>query len=115
MQRVRRITDVPEVFYLPTETRVNAAKTLRQSSKTKPRRRLEIAGAQIELNEGLSPATSTGVLEKMADLVMLICAAIGSMAFGVLTAYGIFRIGFAMMRPRRTVVAVKVATQLVSE
>jgi len=46
---------------------------------------------------------------------MLICAAIGSMAFGVLTAYGIFRIGFAMMRPRRTVVAVKVATQLVSE
>lgn len=41
----------------------------------------------------------------MADLfnlVMLIGAAVGSMAFGVLAAYGIFRIGFAMMRsPKR--------------
>lgn len=39
----------------------------------------------------------------MADamnLTMLICATIGSMAFGVLTAYGIFRVGFAMMRPQ---------------
>ena len=53
----------------------------------------------------------------MADLIMimLICAAIGSMAFGVLTAYGIFRIGFAMMRPRRAVVPVKVTAQLASE
>jgi hypothetical protein len=54
----------------------------------------------------------------MADafnLVMLICAAIGSMAFGVLTAYGIFRVGFAMMRPRREVVPVKVSAQLASE
>ena len=54
----------------------------------------------------------------MADafnLVMLICAAIGSMAFGVLTAYGIFRIGFAMMRPRTTAVPVKVSAQLASE
>jgi hypothetical protein len=115
MQRARRITDVLEVFYLPTETRVNAAKTLRQSFKTKLRRTLEIAGAEIELNEGLSPATSTGVLEKMADLVMLICAAIGSMAFGVLTAYGIFRIGFAMMRPTREVLPVKVSAQLAPE
>jgi hypothetical protein len=43
--------------------------------------------------------------EPMADLlnlVMLVGAALGSMAFGVLAAYGIFRIGFAMMRsPRR--------------
>jgi hypothetical protein len=54
----------------------------------------------------------------MADgfnLVMLICAAIGSMAFGVLTAYGIFRVGFAMMRPRRSAVSVKVSPQLASE
>jgi hypothetical protein len=46
----------------------------------------------------------------MADLfnlVMLVCAAIGSMAFGVLGAYGIFRVGFAMMRPRRKDVPVK--------
>jgi hypothetical protein len=46
---------------------------------------------------------------------MLICAAIGSMAFGVLTAYGIFRIGFAMMRPKPSVVAVKVSPQLASD
>jgi hypothetical protein len=46
---------------------------------------------------------------------MLICAAIGSMAFGVLTAYGIFRIGFAMMRPRRAAVAVKVSARLAAD
>jgi hypothetical protein len=38
---------------------------------------------------------------------MLICGTIGSMAFGVLTAYGIFRVVFAMMRPRRQAVPVK--------
>ena len=40
----------------------------------------------------------------MADtlnLIMLICASLGSMAFGVLAAYGIFRVGFALMRPRQ--------------
>jgi hypothetical protein len=39
----------------------------------------------------------------MADLlnmVMLVCAAVGSMAFGVLAAYGIFRIGFGLMKPQ---------------
>jgi hypothetical protein len=46
----------------------------------------------------------------MADLfnlVMLVCAAIGSMAFGVLAAYGVFRVAFAMMRPRPKTVPVK--------
>jgi len=48
----------------------------------------------------------------MADLLnlfMLVCAAVGSMAFGVLLAYGIFRIAFGMMRPQshRPAVAVK--------
>ena len=42
----------------------------------------------------------------MTDLVMLICAAIGSMAFGVLLAYVIFRAVFALMRPRRKPVPV---------
>lgn len=49
----------------------------------------------------------------MADfinLMMLICAAVGSMAFGVLTAYGIFRVGFALMRPQGQPARVK-ATQ----
>ena len=42
--------------------------------------------------------------EKMADLLnllMLICASVGSLAFGVLAAYGIFRAAFALMRPQR--------------
>ena len=46
----------------------------------------------------------------MADLfnvVMLVCATIGSMAFGVLMAYGVFRMFFALMRPRRKPVPVK--------
>jgi hypothetical protein len=39
----------------------------------------------------------------MADLLnlaMLICASAGSMAFGILAAYWILRVGFALMRPR---------------
>jgi hypothetical protein len=54
----------------------------------------------------------------MADvfnLVMLMCAAVGAMAFGVLTAYGIFRVGFSLMRPRRAADAVKVQAQLAPE
>ena len=39
----------------------------------------------------------------MADflnLLLLICASVGAMAFGILAAYGILRTGFALMRPR---------------
>jgi len=46
----------------------------------------------------------------MADLLnlaMLICASIGSMAFGILAAYGILRVGFALLRPHRRTVPVK--------
>jgi len=43
----------------------------------------------------------------LLNLVMLISAAIGSMAFGVLAAYGIFRVGFALMRPQGRRSAVK--------
>ena len=52
--------------------------------------------------------------ETMADLLnltMLICASLGSMAFGVLTAYGIFRVGFALMRPQKSAPAVKTAAK----
>ena len=51
----------------------------------------------------------------MADLfnlVMLVCAAIGSMAFGVLAAYAIFRAAFALMRPRRKTVTVKTQPEI---
>lgn len=38
---------------------------------------------------------------------MLVCASVGSMAFGVLLAYGVFRVGFALMKPRPKVAPVK--------
>ncbi len=50
----------------------------------------------------------------MADLLnltMLLCASLGSMAFGVLVAYGIFRLGFALMRPHKSQPAVKTSTE----
>ena len=46
----------------------------------------------------------------LMNLVMLICATVGSMAFGVLTAYWIFRVGFALMRPQKKA-AMAVKTQ----
>lgn len=53
----------------------------------------------------------------MADLLnltMLMCAALGSMAFGVLAAYAIFRVGFALMRPQKSSPAVKTAAKTAS-
>jgi|HubBroStandDraft_6_1064221.scaffolds.fasta_scaffold829989_2 hypothetical protein len=46
-------------------------------------------------------------MSDLLNVVMLICATLGSMAFGVMVSYTIFRIGFAMMRPRRKSVPVK--------
>ena len=46
----------------------------------------------------------------MTDLLnfaMLVCASVGSMAFGILAAYGILRAGFALMRQRGRKVVVK--------
>ncbi len=51
----------------------------------------------------------------LLNLTMLICAAVGSMAFGVLAAYGIFRVGFAMLRPRPIADTVKVRPELAPE
>jgi hypothetical protein len=45
------------------------------------------------------------------NFVMLVAAAIGSMAFGVLAAYVVLRAGFALMRPRRQSAVVKVPAQ----
>ena len=41
------------------------------------------------------------------NFVMLVAASVGSMAFGVLAAYGVLRAGFALMRPHRQRVVVK--------
>ena len=46
-------------------------------------------------------------MSDLFNLLMLVCATVGSMAFGVLSAYAVFRVAFAMMRPRSERVAVK--------
>jgi hypothetical protein len=43
----------------------------------------------------------------LLNLAMLVCASVGSMAFGILAAYGILRVGFALMRPQPLPVTVK--------
>ena len=35
------------------------------------------------------------------NTVMLIAASVGALAFGVLAAYGVLRVGFTLMRPER--------------
>jgi hypothetical protein len=52
-------------------------------------------------------------MSDILNLAMLVAASVGSMAFGVLAAYGIFRMGFALMRPRtKPAVAVKAAQEI---
>jgi hypothetical protein len=43
----------------------------------------------------------------LVNFVMLIAASIGSMAFGVLAAYGVLKAGFALMRPQSQSVILK--------
>lgn len=45
-------------------------------------------------------------MANLLDLAMLVLASIGALAFGILTAYAILRVGFALMRaPRRPALA----------
>jgi hypothetical protein len=44
----------------------------------------------------------------LLDFGMLICASVGAMGFGILTAYWILRVGFALLRPRQRRATVKV-------
>jgi hypothetical protein len=48
----------------------------------------------------------------MLDLAMLICASVASMVFGILAAYGILRVGFALMRPPARRVTMKPQPQV---
>lgn len=51
----------------------------------------------------------------LLNLVMLVCATVGSMAFGILAAYGILRAGFAMLRPQQRPVPVKTNRVIIAE
>jgi hypothetical protein len=51
----------------------------------------------------------------MADvlnLVLLISTSVGSLAFGILAAYGTLRVGFALMRPQPQPATVKTQQQV---
>jgi hypothetical protein len=43
------------------------------------------------------------MMENLLNLAMLACATVGSMVLGILAAYGILRVGFALMRPQPAV------------
>ena len=47
-------------------------------------------------------------MANVLNLVMLICASLASMAFGIFADYGILRVGFALMRPRPSAAPVPV-------
>lgn len=49
------------------------------------------------------------------NLVMLVAASIGAMAFGILAAYWTLRVGFALIRPREQRVVVKARPELAAE
>ena len=46
-------------------------------------------------------------MANILDLLMLIAACVGAMAFGILAAYGVLRVAFALMRTPRQPVALK--------
>ena len=54
-------------------------------------------------------------MSDLLNLVMLICATVGSMAFGILSAYGVLRAGFALLRTERLPIPVKTEPAVVSE
>jgi len=46
-------------------------------------------------------------MTNLLDLAMLACASLGAMALGILAAFGVLRVCFALMRPQRRSAAVK--------
>ena len=47
----------------------------------------------------------------LLNLGMLVCAALGAMGFGILAAYAILRLAFALMRPAKKPATVKAQTE----
>jgi len=50
-------------------------------------------------------------MANLLDLTMLILATLGALAFGILTAYAILRVGFALMRPQQRPALIKTQPQ----
>jgi hypothetical protein len=50
----------------------------------------------------------------LLNLAMLVLASIGSMAFGILAAYWVLRVGFTLIRPSRRPAKVKAQPEAAS-
>lgn len=59
-------------------------------------------------------SAEAGTVTDLVNLAMLMCASVGSMVFGVLAAYGVFRAAFALMRPPKNAAEVKVRRETAS-
>jgi hypothetical protein len=46
-------------------------------------------------------------MSNISDVVMLVLASIGALAFGILAAYSMLRLSFALMRPQPRPAAIK--------
>jgi hypothetical protein len=67
----------------------------------------KLSSVKSSFLQALAQFNQAGSMSSLLDLMMLICAAVGSMAFGILAAYGVLRVGFAFLRPQRRPVPVK--------
>jgi hypothetical protein len=65
--------------------------------------------------QALAQSIQAGSMSDLLNLVMLVCASVGSMAFGILAAYGILRAGFSLLRPQKRPAPVKARNAVVSE
>jgi hypothetical protein len=92
------------VFYLPTETRVNVRELRRKRLDVLRESKQAIAASgRKSLHSGMAPRRQSNcrrmTITDWLNFAMLLCAAIGSMAFGILAAYAILRAGFWFIRP----------------
>jgi hypothetical protein len=51
-------------------------------------------------------------MSDLMNVTMLVCASIGSLAFGILSAYAVLRAGFALMRPQTKPLAIKASAEV---
>jgi hypothetical protein len=65
----------------------------------------QISGSLSKSSKEQGKREKAGAMTDLLNLILLIVASIGSLAFGILAAYGILRFGFALMRPRQVAAA----------
>jgi hypothetical protein len=81
-------------------------KVLRESYEIPARQASQpeaVSNSELKQTRGSRAGSGETGAEAMTDavnFVMLIAASAGSMAFGVLGAYGLLRVAFSMMRPQ---------------